>query len=314
MLAFTMVVPAFASDDRVHFQNGHSVTNFAYLLNDSDYPYAFVVYSRESKDYILVLTDHQLVYEKDGVIGRYRFTASFSAREYVGGINGWDFVATSDYNTFEFFEGEELCWANFGIRSDDGSMYFTSYDLDFGSCDGSTCPATDVNADGVCDDCGKVLMLSAPQQYTHTVIFRYADGTFVKSEFTSDTEFTPTGYLADNVYRVDNGKVVSHIMYESFDGLSWEETRNNSVSNQSYNFEDGMTVYQSTFDWYDESGNRFFPVPLWEQVGMVTQGEMGNLTAETAGTMKVLVVCGVGLMACLVVLSLFGKRSLLSLR
>ena len=55
----------------------------------------------------------------------------------------------------------------------------------------------------------------------------------------------------------------------------------------------------------------FFPIPLWEEMAQVTQGEMTGLLRNLGGTLKVLVLCGVGCLASLVVLSLFGKRSLI---
>lgn len=74
---------------------------------------------------------------------------------------------------------------------------------------------------------------------------------------------------------------------------------------------------------YDADGTLVFegdpnfpvpPLPLWEEVGQVTQGEMVTMNQTLGGTMKVLVPCGVGLMACLAVFVLFGKRSLIFLR
>lgn len=37
--------------------------------------------------------------------------------------------------------------------------WFTANTHSWTPCDGSTCPATDLNADGVCDDCGSLLSL-----------------------------------------------------------------------------------------------------------------------------------------------------------
>lgn len=83
-------------------------------------------------------------------------------------------------------------------------------------------------------------------------------------------------------------------------------------------------VVDSNFDIYDKSGNVAFegggdfftpPPPLAELVLEVTEEELVTVAIpEMVGAMKVLVPCGVGLMALLVGLSLFGKRSLLFLR
>ena len=279
---------------------------------DSDtYPFVYLLISETIDRYGDVVEYYFVVFEEDAKPVREDGSILIFANSKAFGLNyselTWVAFDASSMNN-------RLVWSNEDAYDINGSLYMSGSDPIPIYCDGSSCSATDADSDGICDDCGMTLMLAAPQRYTHSVTFRYSDGTFVKSEFTSDTEFSPTGVLTSNAYRVDNGKVVEHIMYESFDGTSWDETRNNSVSSQTYTFEEGMTVYQSTFDWYDESGNRFFPVPLWEQVVKVTQGEMQGLTQEMGGTMKVLVPCGVGLMALLVVLSLFGKRSLISLR
>lgn len=62
-------------------------------------------------------------------------------------------------------------------------------------------------------------------------------------------------------------------------------------------------------------GGDFFTMPLPEMIQGVTAETLNSQTVPAlGGTMKVLVLCGVGLIASLVVLKLFGKRSLISLR
>ena len=58
----------------------------------------------------------------------------------------------------------------------------------------------------------------------------------------------------------------------------------------------------------------FYPAPLWEKVLKVVERETETGLPGMLGTMKILVACGVGLMALLVGLKLFGKRSLLFLK
>ena len=53
----------------------------------------------------------------------------------------------------------------------------------------------------------------------------------------------------------------------------------------------------------------FFPIPLHQVVLGATQGGLVETLPALGGTIPTLVLCGVGLMALLVVLSLFGKRS-----
>lgn len=189
------------------------------------------------------------------------------------------------------------------------------------TCNGSICPAHDVNIDGVCDDCGMTLMSLSRSPVPPSVTGNnfnsalFYSGTLYKyTVYTSDDSYTIRGSVYGERYRADTEPSSVNVkVFESYDGLNWEQTYDGkSASN--YPGEVGWELLSSSFSWYDDNGEQFFPVPLWAEVEQVTQGEMVALTTETVGTMKVLVVCGVGLMALLVGLSLFGKRSLLFLR
>ena len=76
-------------------------------------------------------------------------------------------------------------------------------------------------------------------------------------------------------------------------------------------------VIESSVDLYDgntlylKADGDFFPYPLAEQILAVTSGAMEETMPELGGTMTTLMVCGVGCLALLVVLKLFGKRSLI---
>lgn len=188
-------------------------------------------------------------------------------------------------------------------------------------CDGSSCPATDLNYDGVCDDCGRSLTMSIRP-------YPPVDGLWEKSVY-------PYGLLYmrnDNIpslYFLDNPITTT-------DGVDFRFNGGNFVV---YNLVDGAWTYERTgqgaVEFPDLDSGRilkvshdvnfqgailmnkdadFFPTPLWEMVEQVTQGAMTEEMPKMGGTMTILVACGVGLMACLVVLSLFGKRSLISLR
>lgn len=56
------------------------------------------------------------------------------------------------------------------------------------------------------------------------------------------------------------------------------------------------------------------PLPLHQVVQGMTENSLVTMKTAMGGTMEILMVCGVGLMACLAVLNLFGKRSLISRR
>ena len=73
---------------------------------------------------------------------------------------------------------------------------------------------------------------------------------------------------------------------------------------------DGNVVFSP-----EDTGFFLLPLTLVEQVQGVTEETLLNQTLPAmGGTMKTLVLCGVGLIASLVFLKLFGKRSLISLR
>lgn len=62
----------------------------------------------------------------------------------------------------------------------------------------------------------------------------------------------------------------------------------------------GTSIYA-----YHDTG--FFPIPLWMIPSQVTQGEA--VVKSVGGTIITLTLCGVGLMACLMALVVFGKLS-----
>lgn len=211
-------------------------------------------------------------------------------------------------------------WSKYNIYDNETNtvMYVGEFgDAPAPVCDGSTCPATDVNVDGICDNCGMTLMNlvrtpTAPNvegNNLNTVMF-YSGTTYYYTVYSSDDAYTIKGYPYGTRWRTDTSTSVNVRKYESHDGLNWAQTYNDN-SSSNYPGEQGYDLISSTFTWYDENDEPFFPVPLWAEVEEVTQGEMMGLGQTMGGTLKVLVPCGVGLMACLVVLGLFGKRLLI---
>lgn len=115
---------------------------------------------------------------------------------------------------------------------------------------------------------------------------------------------------------VASGKYQS---YENINGL-WSESVSGTSGYNLSAYSDGILLVDWTSSdilnldgsvWFAHDPD-FFPIPLWTTIQKVTQGKLEEETVPTmASTMNTLVLCGVGLMACLVVLSLFGKRSLI---
>lgn len=204
-------------------------------------------------------------------------------------------------------------------------------------CDGTACSANDANLDGVCDDCGAPITMSlrsptldemkSSAPYYHYFIYKTVDtttGAFVDTRLSflssnspmtlSNAEWDRTNDSAwgSVSFRFTGDSDIDGVNYVSHDGgITWQ--RETTYSNGTTLFYVDENFVSSTFDFRDrDTGEIFFPLPLWE----ITQGvTMETLETQTlgavAGTITTLTLCGVGLMALLVVLSLFGKRSLI---
>lgn len=305
VLAFALAVPVGATN-----YGGYDAPDFSGVWDKSNYPYAYL--SKIGGSYELTVTSDPLVYSNGIICPSRNITLmqfAVSGGEWFESNDGGAGAGTSLVSTSVFK------WSNVNILSEDGDVYYSAP-----SCDGSSCPATDVNIDGICDDCGMALMSLSRSPVAPDVtgsnknyVMFYSGTVYQYTVYTSDSSYTIRGEEYGARYRTYLEPSVTATRFQSYDGINWEQTYNDKTSND-YPGEIGWELISSTYDWYTEEGDRFFPVPLWEEVQTVTQGEMGNLTSETAGTMRTLVVCGVGLMACLMALSLFGKRWLLFLR
>lgn len=237
----------------------------------------------------------------------------------------WDVMYDSDEP--QLIDYDLIQWTSYNLYDVNGNLIREANKSNSELfCDGSTCPATDVNQDNVCDDCGMTFAVlrdygpSFPDPYTvwtdeYQERFPYA---FIYSESGID-------YLVLAALRPDyeNGEIrvdkmsgdLSYLLYAANPSGLWKYQ--GGYSEGAFLAHEG-DIYPS-FDllqWSDGSvvyphNKDFFPIPLWVEMGQVTQGEMGQLTQTTAGTITTLILCGVGLMVLLVVLSLFGKRSLI---
>lgn len=315
VLAFSLAVPVGASNDM-------------WLYNEHEYP-APPDYDTEIYPYSAISVYYGTVYfhcnSKRGVVDNNKLQYSDSISVGYKLQNGvWieDYRRDTPTVYSSNFKDNVYQWSNYDIVNSDGSIYLEGT-LAFnpnGVCDGSSCPATDVNIDGICDDCGMALMSLSRSPVAPDVtgnnknyVMFYSGTVYQYTAYTSNSSYTIRGEEYGARYRTYLEPSATATRFQSYDGINWEQTYNGTTAND-YPGEIGWDLISSTYDWYTEEGDRFFPVPLWEEVQTVTQGEMGILTSETAGTMRTLVVCGVGLMACLMALSLFGKRWLLFLR
>ena len=84
-------------------------------------------------------------------------------------------------------------------------------------------------------------------------------------------------------------------------------SQDNSVG--SITFGNSKTIYKSNKDIYDTENKLFFQGLPLEKVIMKTLTE--KMIPMMVGTLKILVPCGVGCLALLIVLGIFGKKSLI---
>lgn len=139
---------------------------------------------------------------------------------------------------------------------------------------------------------GNVEMLATNQP----VKYRYVGMT--------DNVVLPSG-VAWGLYRYNNNIWTK---YAGEDASASEVTWGNVIIWSNYD------VYNyDTGELYVEADSNFFPLAV--RVQKMTEKTLTETTVpQMGGAVKVLVVCGVGLLALLILLPLFGKRSLLYLK
>lgn len=327
LLAVVLAVPAFASG-----YNGHELPNVYELGKDTSYYYVIGYGGKtgENRNYVLIVSTVPATRRDTTTFGDYfyDFQGEGSWWKYTMQYNGtsWGYPSnthsTADSSYFSL-EEDALLWANYDIYNKSGGLVIDGEEYTPPMCDGTSCPATDANVNGICDDCGMTLSLRSltyptlpstdgSNVQTALVKTKYSGvDAYMYSVFSSDSTYTIQGTSPGTVYQLAVDGVAQYKQYVTTDGQTWVEIQDGSVNDQTVG--SGViantTVVSSTFNWYDESGTLFFPVPLWEEMGQVTQGEMGVLTQETMETVSTLVLCGVGCLALLMLLNLLGRKS-----
>lgn len=314
-LVISLAVPAFADDTAVIPAGKYS---FLAVLTMPENPGSFnqaITFTQVNGDWNELNTLYGIGLTRDS---SYRYTLAYD----VNGSNGWNGVY--DFSNASWYKD----W-----RRDIEVVSNTTVSTQFYewfmanarplTCDGSTCPANDANADDVCDDCGMTLSLRAtapeyplplptvPGAYKHSVLSKASSGRYDYSVIVSNVPISAHGERG-TAYIAYFDDMATVYRYSSSNGNDWELNVDGATGTSFTIGADGyLELQKSTFTWYDAAGNPFFPEPLWKEMGELTQGEMGQALLETLGTMRTLMVCGIGCLAFLVVLSLFGKRSLI---
>ena len=296
-------------------------------INNSDYHYSYNGFVAPGTENGFNYYNKLILFEdSDGVVK----LASFrNTPQVVGGVlsltggcginvpvdGGWENIAFNGTQIDLELNSITLLWSNVDVSDSQGNVLL---EATFAQqlCDGSSCPATDANNDNVCDDCGltlyntrsvipdpytvwtgnrfdvfpfaflytyngnNYLILSASQPYVdggNVVIPDVASGTaYVRYTIFGDT------WRLDNSY--DSGGTISvDDVYPSFDMLNL----------------DGTVIYSRDRD--------FFPLPLWAVTLQTAQGEITAEMTNLRETVWILTLCGVGCLALLIALPLFGK-------
>lgn len=263
---------------------------------------------------------YNFTFTSDGMLGYTDTTWSDTYWVYGYQNTGW----TEPYNIITVVGDTTVSRAQY-------VWFFANFKSYNKSCDGSTCPATDVNKDNICDDCG----------LTFSVLREYADPPSwplvlpsPPAQYDSFTVVSTGGvyylYMVDgDVPEINltlpnaNGKVYLQFEIEgdypevniqgyTLIGDTWAY---DSVGSMRYFVfdDDDLQIEYSTVDIY-QNGVKVFPQPLWNQVQEPVQVGAIRVLSVVLETMGVLAIIVISLIVLSVLLVLFGKRSLLFLK
>ena len=321
LLVIALAIPAFASDwDQVEASIIESVANYDAVPSDcafvtilytngyctiyfSDKP---IVATYAKPDYA-TRYDYYLMFASDSVI--YSATASTGRVEYLTVNRVYNWNTSKAYTTGNV----ESIISNYDIFYDNGEIY--NYGLS-DECSGSACPATDNDHDNICDDCGNVLAFSLRSSlldyaYTHKDNGMAA---FPDTDYWLITDNTEGGYTIHIAtepfkYGMSTGILSSDGLIYSSSVITMESGQNGGRGWK--NLSPGTPLEYGNPVESSHQIEGFFPGALWEEMVAVTQGAMTAEQIRINRTMGILAVCGVGCLALLMVLALFGKRSLI---
>ena len=146
--------------------------------------------------------------------------------------------------------------------------------------------------------------------YVEKVLTLNNKGNYILDYFYSNGDYDldlvvnpTTGYMTVSVS--NNDYAVYNVYYAYIDG-GWVQRQTSQMYADTPSHPTINVLFESTVDVYDESGNVFFsPIPLHQKIMAVAEPALAEM--GLAGTIQILVLCGVGLMALLMVCVLFGK-------
>lgn len=193
-------------------------------------------------------------------------------------------------------------------------------------CDGTSCPANDVDHNNICDTCGNILtfnLRSTLLTYAHTVLQDWIDNGGVPNLDYWLIVDNGNGYYiyssASKFYQIDG------VLYAGEDTNSRRAIHRTTVSER----DDGVFVSSGwstrpigvdeieKIDVADSSHSVsfFFQTPLWKEIRKLAEVHLKTAALpDLGGAMKILVVCGIGLLALVTGLVLLSKKFRIFLR
>lgn len=261
--------------------------------------------------------------------------------------NEWVLNYESDTGYTQGFDNSTVIVTNTNIYDTSGDLYMRVSPSYY--CDGTSCPATDVNVDNICDDCGLPLTLSLRNDtysfngYPMPRIIEVESGSqydlfdywgkiygpynLVIVSRTGNFDSSLMYQVAPNV-EIVNGNVVTAddtevILFKPAysDGGTpyWKYTATDTWSSGSLLAPKDQILWSGDSISADSStdiieGDPNFMDPLWVTVEKVTQGEIPKMTESLVGSVTLLTACGIGLLTLLVALVMLRKKSVIFLR
>ena len=160
IFALTCIIPVSAASPSHMSYNGVVLPNINGLIN-SAYPKAFI-YKYNSTTYDLVICKGDVIiststenYDKVFSVTDYEVYAIKPAEGTISKVNSGYKDPICSY--------DKVIWTNCTIKRD-GVIVFTATDPVIPICTEVDCPATDLNKDNICDDCG--FEFETPRDYT----------------------------------------------------------------------------------------------------------------------------------------------------
>lgn len=300
VLAFSLSISAFATN-----YNGVELPDvYSVWTNTTDNPYALIMggsdWQFSSKyDYALYIARSPIYVQTS----TNKVKCSVKVMYYGAKGNSWEFVEWVTLDTS--LDIYPIVWSSHDLIDTNGDIYFPASV----ECDGTSCPANDINHDNICDDCGNVLTMSL-----RSTLLDYA-----KTHAETNGNFASTHkYYAVVEHPTDSDKYVvyvSEILMGSTDQQT--VTGGNMKMSVVVTMESGSFGNQGWIDVDSWSGNVvyanhtipfFFRVPLMVTVQGPTGEQMEMGTLNLTEVFSILVRCGIGLMALLMALVLLSKK------